>query len=150
MASFQLNRHHSETCGADSSECQSKIDCFPPLKVKQADHERIEELVDCVVTCCVQIGSLKIGDASGRKYSDCDQADYKIQTGLAHAVVESLEKQKSSDAYDLIHWFGFCLIKSGYDTDDRITALLDALRNELLSREQNCPDCEAGICEKEE
>ena len=72
MFSFQLNRHHSETCGAESSECQSKIDCFPPPKVKQADHERIKELVDCVVTCCVQIGSLTIDDASGRKYSDCD------------------------------------------------------------------------------
>ena len=150
MSLFQLNRHHSDDCGASGSERQSKCDCLTAPNIKHTDQEKIEELVDCVVTCCVQIGSLTIGDASGRKYSDCDQADYKIQTGLAHAVVESLEKQKSSDAYDLIHWFGFCLIKLGYDTDDRITALLDALRNELLSREQNCPDCETGTCEKEE
>ncbi|HAH99498.1 MAG TPA: hypothetical protein DCO70_09175 [Verrucomicrobiales bacterium] len=147
MGLFQINRHHSETCGNYGSENESKCDCISETDYKKSDQERIEELVKCIVTCCGQIGSLTIGNATNKTYSFCNQTDYKIQKGLAYAVVESLEKQESTDAPDLIDWFGLCLIKLGYDPDDRINAILDALRDELLSREHNLINCENGTCE---
>ena len=144
-----MNMHHFENCGTDGSEDQSNCDCISDSVYKKTDQERIEELVQCIVTCCGQIGSLTISNATNKTYSSCNQTDYKIQKGLAYAVVESLEKQESSDAPDLIDWFGLCLIKLGYDPDDRINALLDVLRDELLLREHNCPNCENGTCEND-
>ena len=45
MSSFQLNRHHSETCGADGSDCKSKVFVNLQLKVKKGlESEFIEEL----------------------------------------------------------------------------------------------------------
>ena len=147
MKSFQIYRNHSDDCGADGSERQSNCDCLTAPNIKHTDQEKIEELVDCVLTCCGQIGFLTKGELEGESFSECEKIAYKIQTGLAHAVVDTLEKTRSTNVPDLIHWFGFCLINMGYDTDDRITALLDALRNELLSREKNLTDEETGTCE---
>ena len=45
MVSFQLNRHHSETCGADGADCKSNVIVDLQLKVKKVlESECIEEL----------------------------------------------------------------------------------------------------------
>ena len=45
MSSFQLNRHHSETCGSDGSECQSMVYVNLQLKIKKGlESEFIEVL----------------------------------------------------------------------------------------------------------
>ena len=44
MSSFQLNRHHSEDCGSDSNDCDSKISCVVLMEAKIIS----EKLDDCI------------------------------------------------------------------------------------------------------
>jgi len=61
---------------------------------------------------------------------DADMYNYEVQAGLSRAVVGTLD-------YDLTKvtcWFGLCLCEFGVEFDDRIQALLDALKREAESQ----------------
>lgn len=58
--------------------------------------------------------------------SESSDHDFLIQTGLADAVAGIFDY----DPDQVIFWFGYCLISCGVAPDERLDALLDALRNE--------------------
>jgi hypothetical protein len=79
---------------------------------------------------------------------DCDERldseayAAQVETGLAQAVVEILDKSPEG----LVHWFGHCLIQYSFWGESetkqaRIMALLDALGNEAQNQaEEHGPD----------
>ena len=114
---------------------------------RQTDRERVDELMEQVARACGEIGSLTAGDLSDDT-SDVENYEFQIQTGLADAVVNAVFKMKHAD---IIHWFGYCLIASGHQVDDRLQVLLDSMDRELESRMDHvCPDCEAAEGEEDD
>ena len=63
--------------------------------------------------------------------SDAENYDFQVLTGLSDAVVEVIDY----DIEKLFYWFGYCLLGFGVDPcDDRISALMDALKNEVITQ----------------
>ncbi len=63
--------------------------------------------------------------------ADAEEYQHQIECGLAEAVVDILD----FDLPRLFYWFGFCFISFGVDpTNERISALLDALENEVSNQ----------------
>ena len=62
--------------------------------------------------------------------ADSVNYEYQVDTGLASAVAELLFNHPQN----AIPWFGYCLIECGVDIDERMSALMDALRREVDSQ----------------
>ena len=60
MSSFQINRHHSDDCGADGSERQSNCDCLTAPNIKHTDQDKIESIVNGIVRRLENSGETEI------------------------------------------------------------------------------------------
>ena len=86
MSSFQLNWHHSETCGANGSDCKSKVFVNLQLKIKKGlESECIEEL------------NILLKDT--RAYEGC-KALYFVQNQDDLSNLEFIEKWDSKEHYE--------------------------------------------------
>ena len=86
MSSFQLNRHHSENCGADGFEYKSQIFVILQLKIKKGlESECIEEL------------NILLKDT--RAYEGC-KALYFVQNQNDLSNLEFIEKWDSKEHYE--------------------------------------------------
>ena len=89
------------------------------------DSERQEPLILKLREIAGQIGEIEneIPEAC-----DAENYDFQVKIGLATSIVEILDY----DIPQIVHWFGWCLMRcGGIEIDPRIDALLDALANEV-------------------
>jgi hypothetical protein len=88
---------------------------------------KIDELIVQLREIAGEIGELDMPGVYSPEASDADDYDFKIQIGLARAVIEIFDDDPSKT----IFWFGRCLMRLGMDTEDgRMQTLLDALERE--------------------
>ena len=86
MGSFQLNRHHSETYGADGSKCKSQVFVILKLKIKKGlESECIEEL------------NILLEDT--RAYEGCNSL-YFVQNQDDSSNLEFIERWDSKEHYE--------------------------------------------------
>ena len=92
---------------------------------------KIDELTVQLRKIAGEIGELQNPGVYSPKAADADDYDFKIQIGLARAVIEIFDYDPS----EVIDWFGFCLMNLGMNADDgRMQTLLDALDREQLAQ----------------
>ena len=86
MRSFQINRHHSEDCGVDGSECKSQIFVILQLKIKTGlESECIKELNNLL--------------SDTRAFEGC-KALYFVQNQDDLSNLEFIEKWDSKEHYE--------------------------------------------------
>jgi hypothetical protein len=97
-----------------------------------SNETKIDELIVQLRKIAGKIGELQSPGAYSPSAADADDYDFKIQLGLAQAVVEIFDY----DLSEAINWFGYCLIQLDMNHDYRRTdTLLDALKRELYAQD---------------
>jgi hypothetical protein len=84
-----------------------------------------DQLIHEIRLLAGQLGELHHREQEGP--SDAEHYDFQVMVGLAKATVEITD----FDPEKLFFWLGFCFIGLGLDVDPRISALMDALKNEV-------------------
>ena len=89
------------------------------------NEQRAKELIHQLRLIAGEIGAMDNElDGAG----DAENYEFQVHVGLANAIVEVLDY----DTDKVITWlFGYCLIQLGVEPNDRIAALLDALKREV-------------------
>ena len=106
--------------------------------MEEYDEQREKELVHQLRLIAGEIGAMNNELDGG---SDSENYEFQVHVGLANAIVEVLDY----DTDKVITWlFGYCLIRLGVTNDDRIAALLDALKREVEVQLDEAFDDEDG------
>jgi len=92
------------------------------------DQKKEEELSRQIRILAGQLGEIHHREQEGS--SDAEHYDFQVLVGLANATVEITDFNPEK----LFYWLGYCIIGLGADIDPRISALMDALKNEVVSQ----------------
>lgn len=92
------------------------------------DDKKEEELLHQIRVLAGELGAISHKEQEG--VSDAEHYDFQVLVGMANAAVHI----SGCDPRKLMYWLGYCFIDMGADPDDRIKALMDALRNEVEDR----------------
>ncbi|MEI6819326.1 MAG: hypothetical protein WCL19_06960 [Verrucomicrobiota bacterium] len=84
-----------------------------------------EQLIHEIRSLAGQLGELHHREQEGP--SDAEHYDFQVMVGLANATIDIT----NFDPEKLFYWLGYCIIGLGLDMDPRISALIDALENEV-------------------
>ncbi len=84
-----------------------------------------DQLIHQIRLLAGQLGELHHSEQQGP--SDAEHYDFQVMVGLANAAVEITDFAPEK----LFYWLGYCLIALGLDVDPRVSALMDALENEV-------------------
>jgi len=96
----------------------------------EKNEAKIKTLVDQIHRMAGEIGVLNGNNLE--KAADAEDYEFQVETGLAVAAASILQ----DDIDKIITWLGYCMIDLGYEPNDRVAALMDALRRELYEQEE--------------
>ena len=97
-----------------------------------------EQLILQIRKLAGQLGELM--DSEPVDPSDAESYDFQVMTGLARATVDITD----FDPEKLYKLLGYCIIGLGLEINPRISALMDALRNEVNDQLDELLESEKG------
>lgn len=90
-----------------------------------SNENKEEELINQIRALAGQLGELDHREQEGP--SDAEHYDFQVMVGLANATIGITDFNPTK----LFYWLGYCILGLGLDVDPRISALMDALENEV-------------------